>query len=327
VLQISRAGPNAAFAAADIEMAGIFAQLIGLAVRLCGGPVDGTRHRKRIATAPPAEPLALERELAAWHAISQKMLAASGLSEALENVLLEVVKLTNLPSALIYLYDDVRRRLCVAASTGMTADFVAAVDNIQLGEGFSGRVFLTGEPITTENVSEDWRLSRSIVRAMSLRSYACIPLPGKGRVLGTLGVIGASRHRFGRQEIDFLVSICRQIGTLLEMAERAYGSWSRSQLIQSNLSSRTSVTDREATVIRLLTAGFTPKQIGMRMCISDKTVRNHISHAYAKAGVSDRGHLLLWAIAHGLVSASEVPATLEGLPATRGGPEIVEAPL
>ena len=264
---------------------------------------------------------ALERELAAWHTIAQKMLAASGLSEALDDVLLEVVKLTGLPSALIYLYDDASHKLRVAASTGMTTEFVTAVDNIQLGEGFSGRVFLSGEPITTENVSEDWRLSRSIVKAMSLQSYACIPLPGKGRVLGTLGVIGPSRHRFEHHEVDFLVSISRQIGSLLEMAERAYGSWARSQLLHSALRGDNEVTDRQATVIRLLIAGFSPKEIAIRMRISDKTVRNHISHAYARAHVGDRGHLLLWAITHGIVPASEVPATLGGLPSAPVGPE------
>jgi DNA-binding CsgD family transcriptional regulator/putative methionine-R-sulfoxide reductase with GAF domain len=327
VLHISRAGPSVAFTRPDVEVASIFAQLIRLAERLCGDWAGEEGRRARVATAWRTQSQALERELAAWHTIAQKMLAASGLSEALEDVLLEVVKLTDLPSALIYLYDDVGRRLRVAASTGMTADFVAAVDNIQLGEGFSGRVFLTGEPITTENVSEDWRLSRSIVKAMSLRSYACVPLPGKGRVLGTLGVIGASRHRFERHEVAFLVSIGRQIGYLLEMAERAYGSWGRSQLIHSDLSGITRVTDRQATVIRLLIAGFSPKQIGMRMRISEKTVRNHISHAYARAHVADRAHLLLWAIAHGLVPASEVPATLEGLGSTPAGPAKLEAPL
>jgi GAF domain-containing protein len=270
---------------------------------------------------------ALERELAAWHTIAQRMLAASGLSEALDDVLVEVVKLTGLPSALIYLYDDASHKLRVAASTGMTTEFVAAVDNIQLGEGFSGRVFLSGEPITTENVSEDWRLSRSIVRAMSLQSYACIPLPGKGRVLGTLGVIGPSRHRFEQHEVEFLVSISRQIGSLLEMAERAYGSWARSQLLHSALPGNNELTDRQTSVIRLLIAGFSPKEIAIRMRISDKTVRNHISHAYARAHVGDRGHLLLWAITHGIVSAGEVPAGHESLPTAPVGSKKLQEPL
>lgn len=248
---------------------------------------------------------ALARELEAWHAISQKVLAASGLFDALQEVLIEVVKLTGLPSALIYLYNEITHRLRVAASTGMSADFVAAVDHIQLGEGFSGRVFLTGEPIITENVSEDWRLSRAIVRTFSLRSYACIPLPGQGRVLGTLGIIGPEQHQFEHHEVDFLVSIGRQIGSLLEMAERAYGSWSKAPLLNSEPADRIHVTDRQASIIRLLMVGFSPKQIAIRMQISDKTVRNHISNAYTKAGVKDRGHLLLWAVTQGLVRLGE----------------------
>jgi DNA-binding CsgD family transcriptional regulator/putative methionine-R-sulfoxide reductase with GAF domain len=262
-----------------------------------------------VAVAPgldwEARAQALARELEAWHAISQKVLAASGLFVALQEVLIEVVKLTGLPSALIYLYDDTTHRLRVAASTGMSADFVTAVDHIQLGEGFSGRVFLTGEPIITENVSEDWRLSRAIVRTFSLRSYACIPLPGQGRVLGTLGIIGPEQHQFEHHEVEFLVSIGRQIGSLLEMAERAYGSWSKAPLLNSEPPERIHVTDRQASIIRLLMVGFSPKQIAIRMQISEKTVRNHISNAYIKAGVKDRGHLLLWAVTHGLVRVDE----------------------
>jgi DNA-binding CsgD family transcriptional regulator len=62
--------------------------------------------------------------------------------------------------------------------------------------------------------------------------------------------------------------------------------------------------------LRQLAGGLAPKQIALRLGISEKTVRNHISSMYAKLPVSDRGQLVLWAVSQGLVpfqSSAEGP--------------------
>jgi GAF domain-containing protein len=263
---------------------------------------------------PAANAAMLRRELAAWRAITDKLLVSASLGEAVDEVLAVVVELTSLPSAVIYLYDDTSRELRVAAYRGMSPEFAAAVDRVKPGEGFSGRVFLNAEPIVVQDVSHDWRLSRGVVRELDLRSYACFPLLGHGRVLGTLGIIGPDTRAFNRDETEFLSGIGRQIGFLLEMAERAYGPWSKARLLGPAPSAKRQLSDRERTVLRQLAGGLAPKQIALRLGISEKTVRNHISSMYAKLPVSDRGQLVLWAATQGLVPFQSMSGSPDGRP-------------
>jgi DNA-binding NarL/FixJ family response regulator len=55
---------------------------------------------------------------------------------------------------------------------------------------------------------------------------------------------------------------------------------------------------REAEVLRLLAAGHPNKVIGLRLGISEKTVKNHLSAVFQKLGVTDRTQAALWARRH-----------------------------
>ena len=62
-----------------------------------------------------------------------------------------------------------------------------------------------------------------------------------------------------------------------------------------------SLTSREAEVLELIAQGVANKQIARRLGISDKTVRNHLSHIYQKLRITDRSQAVLYAIREGLV--------------------------
>jgi DNA-binding NarL/FixJ family response regulator len=61
------------------------------------------------------------------------------------------------------------------------------------------------------------------------------------------------------------------------------------------------MTGREIEVLKLMSSGLANKQIGYRLRISEKTVRNHISHIYEKIGVVDRAQAALYAVRKGLI--------------------------
>jgi DNA-binding NarL/FixJ family response regulator len=61
------------------------------------------------------------------------------------------------------------------------------------------------------------------------------------------------------------------------------------------------LTVREVEILRLLTTGMANKQIAYRLKISEKTVRNHISHIYEKLEIYDRAQAVLYAVRKGLV--------------------------
>jgi HD-GYP domain-containing protein (c-di-GMP phosphodiesterase class II) len=65
------------------------------------------------------------------------------------------------------------------------------------------------------------------------------------------------------------------------------------------------LTAREVEIVRLLVRGLTAKAIAGQLFISPKTASSHIEHIYAKAGVSNRAQLSLFALKHGLMAGPQ----------------------
>jgi DNA-binding CsgD family transcriptional regulator len=64
---------------------------------------------------------------------------------------------------------------------------------------------------------------------------------------------------------------------------------------------RAALSDRELQVVRLVAEGLSNKQISIRLKLSDKTVKNHISHILAKLNLSARTQVAVHALRTGLV--------------------------
>lgn len=61
------------------------------------------------------------------------------------------------------------------------------------------------------------------------------------------------------------------------------------------------LTKRELEVLKLITGGLLNKEIAHKLCISEKTVKNHISNIFKKIEVSDRTQAAVFAIKNQLV--------------------------
>jgi DNA-binding NarL/FixJ family response regulator len=61
------------------------------------------------------------------------------------------------------------------------------------------------------------------------------------------------------------------------------------------------LTAREIEILKLMATGQANKQIARRLEISEKTVRNHVSHMYEKLQIYERSQAVLYAVRKGLV--------------------------
>ncbi len=69
--------------------------------------------------------------------------------------------------------------------------------------------------------------------------------------------------------------------------------------------SREPLTRREVEVLKLVAHGYTNERIGSELCITEATVRTHVSNILAKLDLENRTQAALYAVHEGMLSPSE----------------------
>ena len=158
------------------------------------------------------------RELATLNAIAAAASGSLDLDEVLNEALDKTVETLGMQAAGIYLLDEGDGLLHLVAHRGFSAGFSAGVDRMGVGEGLSGRVVQSGEPMVVRDVPSDPRLTESAAARQGIRSLASVPLNSRGRVLGALYVATYSPREFSSQDVQLLSSIGHQVAVAIENA-------------------------------------------------------------------------------------------------------------
>jgi GAF domain-containing protein len=191
-----------------------------VAVVLVGSAVGGYRLRVRGIQARSRE-LETEvanrtKELASLNAIAAVVSRSLDLEQMLADALDETLEVVGIEAGGIYLLDEEACVLTLDVQRGFSPELAAAIDRLKVGEGFSGRVVQSGEPLLVRDVSKDPRLTRMIVQEEGLRSLAVIPLSAKTKVLGTLFLVTRGYRVFTNRDVQLLTAIGQQIGVAVE---------------------------------------------------------------------------------------------------------------
>ena len=70
-----------------------------------------------------------------------------------------------------------------------------------------------------------------------------------------------------------------------------------------------SFTHREIEIIRHTAAGMTHREVGLKLGISEKTVRSHIGKNFAKLGIENSTTLTAWAWGSGMRTPDDIVET------------------
>jgi nitrate/nitrite-specific signal transduction histidine kinase len=171
------------------------------------------------------------QELSTLNAIAAAVSQSLDLDTILDLALDKTLQAMGIEAGGIYLLDKVAATLSLAVRRGFGPQAGPEVDQLQVGEGFSGRVVESGEPLVVPDASIDSRLTKMVVRKEGLRSLAVIPLSSRGKVLGTLFAITHDTREFTEQDVQLLTSIGNQIGVAIENA-RLYEQAQQAAIIE-----------------------------------------------------------------------------------------------
>ena len=132
-------------------------------------------------------------------------------------------------------------------------------------------------------------------RAIALTTYA-----DDASVLGALraGARGYLTKDAGAEQIREAVQAVARGEAALDPAVQHHVLAALTEPAASELPD--GLTPREVEVLRLIAEGLTNAEIAERLVVSAATVKSHVNHIFAKAGVRDRAQAVVYAYSHGL---------------------------
>jgi GAF domain-containing protein len=163
------------------------------------------------------------RMLSALHAAAAAVSRSLDLDRVLKAAIEKVNDIFRLDAVRIHIYDKESDVLVLRASLESGARDASARQAFRRGEGVTGAVAESGEPLIFEDAQSDPRYPTfSKKRSAAARGYrfmGIFPIKGKRRVLGTLSCIAADARRLTASEITLIEALADQLAVAIENSQ------------------------------------------------------------------------------------------------------------
>ncbi|HRE47718.1 MAG TPA: ATP-binding protein [Aggregatilineales bacterium] len=163
----------------------------------------------------------VKRQTGQLDAIRNVITAAANspdLRETLGAALDAALTVVPLEASAITLIDRATGELVMQAQRGLKLDFTSTPMRLKAGEGISGEVIRTGEPVILGDPTADSRLAVRAWSQENVQAMALIPMRARGEVIGILSVMSHEPHPFTPSEIRTLRVIADQVGLAIDNA-------------------------------------------------------------------------------------------------------------
>ncbi len=121
----------------------------------------------------------------------------------------------------VYELDEEKKELFIRIARGEKKESVERI-KFELGQGISGHVVQTGQPMVIQDVRKEKRFSPKFDRITGFRtrSMICVPLILRGKTIGALQVLNKkSGDLFTKIDVELLTSMSQQIAVAMENAK------------------------------------------------------------------------------------------------------------
>jgi PAS domain S-box-containing protein len=157
-------------------------------------------------------------ELMALNSITAAVSRSLDLEEVLNAALEETLAVLKVEGGVIYCFDEISQSFAPAAHQGISQDVLLEVTGFKVGEGLSGRVAESGEPLVVADLAADLRNISAASTGAGWRSYAGVPIKSRDKVLGVMALTTHRQDYFRPDDVGLLSHIGNQIGVAIENA-------------------------------------------------------------------------------------------------------------
>ncbi len=155
--------------------------------------------------------------LAALHATTFGLISRLNINEVLQAIVSRAADLLRIEHGFIFLANDAGTVLEQKVGIGGFSGSVGV--RLQAGEGASGQVLQSGEPLLVDQY-RDWEHRAAAYEENPFDVVMVVPLKSDGRVIGTIGMasVPGSERRFAANEVDLLARFAELASLALDNA-------------------------------------------------------------------------------------------------------------
>lgn len=161
------------------------------------------------------EMIKLNQELSILNAISQTVNQSIDLDEILNKSLDKMMEMIDVHQAGITLLDEKKNELALVVYRGYSKRFLEWMKHRAVGEGLSGKVAVSGEPLFIENYPTHPEAFGAAIKE-GLKSVSIIPLKSRDKIYGTLNIGRKQASEISPFERNLFNSIGQIISGALE---------------------------------------------------------------------------------------------------------------
>ncbi len=164
------------------------------------------------------ESLRRNQELAAINSVALAVSESLNLDVVLYRALDKVLQVTAAEAGEMFLLDEQTQEMVRKVHTGLFPEAFHKKTRFQIGEGFTGAVAQSGEPIIVPDLSQEPSLLRTMAKTSRFRSLASVPLKSKSSIIGAINIFSLRPRHFTNDDTRLLTSIGNQIAVAIENA-------------------------------------------------------------------------------------------------------------
>ena len=207
-----------AFTQADEELIGILASHAAAAIRNAELYESIESYSRQLENR--------NRQLAAVNALARVSSDSTELSQVLEQSLDEILQLTQMDAAEIFLLDEATNDLILASHRGASPESFYSRSRFGPGEGFPGRALMEERILVSTDLASESGYLRPKLVSEGFQTFVSIPVRVMQAVGGVMNLAARDRRNLSQQDFELLQALALQVGIAVENA-RLYDEVSR----------------------------------------------------------------------------------------------------
>ena len=156
------------------------------------------------------------RELTAFHRISEVMLSGKDEQSIFDTIAREASDMTDFPMVSIELCDFERAVMIYRGAHGIPLHEMPTPFEMPMDVTLSGQVAYTGETLVETNVSDRREYAAPILRQLGVKTFVCVPIKTNDRVVGTLGLSHRGQIAVEPRVVKAATSLANYLATLFD---------------------------------------------------------------------------------------------------------------